>query len=134
MSMKFKFEFNAVAANSEGFLAFDGTQQLYMDLTGQRAGWQVAAAGCSGLADIFHRSQVRFTTISNPPPLLSLSLSPSLSLSLTHTHTHSPVHDMAVRHDKPMHGDRQAYAGTNLCSVMNGMCIRGSGMFGSSCP
>ncbi len=44
-----------------GFVALEGSLQLYADLVnsrGQQGGWAVAAAGCNGLADALLRMQV----------------------------------------------------------------------------
>lgn len=51
-----------VAAASEGhFVAFEGSMQLYAELLNHRppsGAWQVATAGCIGLAHLFARAQV----------------------------------------------------------------------------
>ncbi len=52
----------ALAATLEDqFVAFEGSMQLYTELLNHRppsGAWQVATAGCSGLARIFARAQV----------------------------------------------------------------------------
>ncbi len=49
------------AASEDDFVAFEGSMQLYTELLNHRppsGAWQVATAGCSGLARIFARAQV----------------------------------------------------------------------------
>ena len=49
------------AALEDQFVAFEGSMQLYTELLNHRppsGAWQVATAGCSGLARIFARAQV----------------------------------------------------------------------------
>ena len=49
------------AASEDQFVAFEGSMQLYTELLNHRppsGAWQVATAGCSGLARIFARAQV----------------------------------------------------------------------------
>ena len=53
------------AASEDQFVAFEGSMQLYTELLNHRppsGAWQVATAGCSGLARIFARAQVTALT------------------------------------------------------------------------
>ncbi|KAL0040863.1 hypothetical protein WJX79_007871 [Trebouxia sp. C0005] len=53
-------ENSAAAASEDQFVAFEGSMQLYTELLNHRppsGAWQVATAGCSGLARIFSRAQ-----------------------------------------------------------------------------
>ncbi|DBB07857.1 TPA: hypothetical protein ACH3X3_009258 [Trebouxia sp. C0006] len=53
-------EGSAAAASEDHFVAFEGSMQLYTELLNHRppsGAWQVATAGCSGLARIFARAQ-----------------------------------------------------------------------------
>ena len=48
-------------ASRDPFVGFEGSMQLYTELLNHRppsGAWQVATAGCSGLAAIFARTQV----------------------------------------------------------------------------
>jgi hypothetical protein len=52
----------ADAASKSGFVAFQGTPQLYADLLGSRSpanSWSAASAGALGLAEVYRRAQVR---------------------------------------------------------------------------